>query len=356
MAESTHRVDVVPVVMEPHPNADSLSIVRVFDGFQVVVRTEDWRDKAIGAYIQPDSLVPVDREPFTFLRRTTEQTHERIKARKLRNQWSMGLLVPAPEGSKIGDDVASILGVTHYDPPETNITRGEAEAAPKRIKNPSTSAEHVALPYPKYDVESFRKFAKKMFEPGEPVWVTEKIHGANGRWLFDGERFYAGSRTEWKKHPGDPSLNNEVLTHVQNMNMWWKALYQNKGIQDFLRNYPGVAVYGEVYGQVQDLKYGHAPGKISIALFDILWDGKWVSPDIMERYSKAYNMPTVPVLERAFPFDFDRLIEMAEGKTLVQWANHVREGIVVKPILEREHQKYGRVCLKIVGNGYLEKA
>ena len=39
MAESTHRVEIVPVNLEPHPNADTLSIVRVFDGYTCVVRT-----------------------------------------------------------------------------------------------------------------------------------------------------------------------------------------------------------------------------------------------------------------------------------------------------------------------------
>jgi hypothetical protein len=34
---SDFKCEVVPVVLENHPNAEKLSIVRVFDGYQVCV-------------------------------------------------------------------------------------------------------------------------------------------------------------------------------------------------------------------------------------------------------------------------------------------------------------------------------
>src|SRR3989338_1193541 len=103
---SIFKVEIVPVKLEPHPNADTLSIVKVFD-YTVCVRTVDWQDKSIGAYIPPDSVVPNDAN-FAFLQGKT-----RIKVRRLRGVVSMGLLVPAPAGSQIGQDVAELLGVTH---------------------------------------------------------------------------------------------------------------------------------------------------------------------------------------------------------------------------------------------------
>ena len=54
---STFRCDVVPVTLEPHPNADSLSLVRV-GGYTVCVRTADWEGVDRGVYIPPDSVVP----------------------------------------------------------------------------------------------------------------------------------------------------------------------------------------------------------------------------------------------------------------------------------------------------------
>src|SRR5438128_12699518 len=109
MEKSTHRVEVVPVKLRRHENADSLSIVDIF-GYTVCVRTADWKDGDFGAYIPPDSVVP-DTPEFAFLAGKT-----RIKAKRLRGVVSFGLLMPAPPGGKIGDDVAELMGVTHYEP------------------------------------------------------------------------------------------------------------------------------------------------------------------------------------------------------------------------------------------------
>ena len=57
---SIFQVEIVPVILEPHPFADSLSIVKIYN-YTVCVRTEDWKDKSIGAYIPPDSVVPNGR-------------------------------------------------------------------------------------------------------------------------------------------------------------------------------------------------------------------------------------------------------------------------------------------------------
>ena len=82
--KSTHLVEVVPIRLEPHPNADSLSVVRVFDGYTCCVRTADWVGKTKGAYIPPDSVVDSSRAEFAFL-----AGHERIKVKKLRGIVSM---------------------------------------------------------------------------------------------------------------------------------------------------------------------------------------------------------------------------------------------------------------------------
>ncbi|HYX23057.1 MAG TPA: RNA ligase family protein, partial [Thermoanaerobaculia bacterium] len=234
---STHRVEVVPVHLEPHPNADSLSVVRVFDGYTVCVRTADWVGRELGAYIPPDSVVP-DTPEFAFL-----DGHRRIKVRRLRGIISMGLLVPAPEGSGVGDDVAGLLGVTHYDPPLPISTGGETIKPPPGYR-------------PAFDVESLRRYAS-VFIPGETVFVSEKVHGANGRFTYleDGG-FFCGSRTEWKQESDD--------------NLWWRALRETQGLRDFLTAHPGVTVYGEVYGQVQDLRYGTKRGEVRFAAFDVL--------------------------------------------------------------------------------------
>lgn len=114
MSLSTSKVEVVELSsMRRHHNADTLSIIDVFGGYSCVVRTADWVGVETGAYVPPDSIVDVTRPEFAFLASGDKTTH-RIKAKKLRGVVSFGLLMPAPPGAKIGDDVAFYYGVTHY--------------------------------------------------------------------------------------------------------------------------------------------------------------------------------------------------------------------------------------------------
>lgn len=318
---SQHVVEVVPVALEPHPNADTLSIVRIF-GYTVCVRTADWQGVSAGAYIPPDSVVP-DTPPFAFL-----SGHRRIRAKKLRGTVSMGLLVPAPDGARIGDDVAEVLGVVHYEPAMLpGIRQTEDAPAPSGYS-------------PVYDVESLRRYAH-LFEPGEPVWISEKIHGANARYVFRDGAMHAGSRTRWKKQ--------------DERSIWWQALDATPELRAFCEVHEGVTVYGEVYGQVQDLKYGIESG-VRFVAFDLLAsNGFWVNAEDAHGIATASGVPWVPILRKDFPFDLAAIEKMANGASVLG-RYHCREGVVVRPLVERNDDRLGRVHLKLVGTDYLERA
>lgn len=316
-----HTCDVVEIKLELHPNADSLSLVMVGD-FQCAVRTEDWKDGNLAIYIPPDSVVPETKE-FEFLGK-----HRRIKARKLRGEWSVGLLIPAPTGAEIGDDYMERLGIVHYEPQVHGhfTTGGDNVAAPRKGD------------FPKYDVLNFRKYSD-CFVEGEEVIVTEKIHGGNGRFVCIDDVMYAGSRRYWKKE--DPN------------NLWWKALEQNPVLDAWLRHNQNLAVFGEVFGQVQNLKYGSIQGQIFFAAFDILRGNQWLDYD--EAYEIGAPLIWVPLIYRG-PFNKELLLEFAEGDSKWPGADNIREGVVVKPIHERTDRRIGRVQLKIVSNTYLSKS
>jgi RNA ligase (TIGR02306 family) len=315
--KSTHRVEVVPVVLEKHPNADTLSVVKVY-GYTVCVRTSDWEGKALGAYIPPDSVCP-ETPQFAFL-----GEHRRIKVRRLRGIMSMGLLVVAPEGAKAGDDVAEQLGITHYEPPMSFQMSGDAEAGPGGF-------------HPVYDVDTWYRY-RQLLRAGEEVVVTEKIHGSSGRWVFQDGRMWVGSRAQWWK----PAEGN----------LWWKALGCNPWIEEFCRANEGVTLYGEVYGKVQSLRYGVPDSRVEVALFDALAGSEWW-PAAKLRAALAGHC--VPLLYSG-PYDEAAVQALAEGNSAVTGARHIREGCVVKPVAERTDPEIGRVQLKIVSNAYLEKA
>jgi len=320
---TTIRVEVVPISLQSHPNADSLSIVKVYD-YPVIVKTSDWENRTIGAYIPVDALVP-NTEAFSFL-----DGHNRIRAKKLRSIFSMGLLVPAPEGAALGDDVASILGVTKYEPPEPISTGGDAAVPP-----PIFVPEYT-------DIEHLRRYSH-LFTPGEQVVVTEKIHGANGRWLYHDGAFHAGSHHRWLK---------------EGENIWWKVLDEN--FRNWLEHsfHEGLVAYGEVYGSVQDLRYGFGPGRVDVRLFDVFDTRKGAYLDwselsgIVNNASLIWGMKPAPTLWQ-MPFDLDNIINLAEQDSLVGGAGHVMEGVVVRPLKERYDPEVGRVILKLHSQRYL---
>jgi len=315
-----HTCDVVEVALEPHSNADSLSLVMVGD-YQCVVKTDDWKDGDLAVYIPPDSVVPETKE-FEFLGK-----HRRIKARKLRGEWSVGLLVPAPPGAVVGDDLMEQLGIVHYEPP----LHGKFSAGGDNTSAPSGI-------FPKYDVHNFKKYSE-LFKDGEEVVATEKIHGANARYVCVNDVIYCGSRQFWKKEDEN--------------NLWWKAIERQEAMQAWLRHNQGLCVYGEVFGQVQNLKYGSSNGQIYFAAFDIMSAGEWLSFD--EARKVGHPLPWVPLVYRG-GFSKKLILELAERESNWPGAKHHLEGVVVKPVKERIDRRIGRVQLKLVGNRYLSKS
>ncbi len=331
------RAEVVEVILEDHPNADLLSLVRLF-GYTVVVRTEDFRNKARGIYISPDNVVP-DTKRFSWLK------HRRIKATKIRGQISYGLLVPLTEEEEqlweTGAEVSEVLGITNYVPP---ISFGRSGKGNSVSGPPGVIA-------PKYDIENYRRWPEALI-PGEEVRVTEKVHGANARYVLVGGKMWCGSRTQWKEQ-------NTTCP-------WWSSLTLD--MRAWCRSNDGVVLYGEIYGRVQDLKY--SVDGIQFVAFDVFRSGRF--DDVFDReHLCAWNIPDVPELYWGnLPKEADKILPFLEELTRqssvldLQIRNsyepqrkgsQIMEGIVIEPVVPREHPKIGRVKLKLVGEEYLLK-
>ena len=389
MGVDTHKVEIVPVEMEKHPDADSLSIVRVYN-FTCVVRTEDWKGVTKAAYVQPDSVLP-DKPEFRYMKETSKLRQERqelwdklqpdhesdlarddynqkiaaleakidantkylrVAVKKLRGVISMGMLLPCPEGAEIGDDVAELLGITHYEPPTMDEIEGGRKHAGDDVASPPSGVYA-----PMYDVESVYKYAN-LFEPGELVYVSEKLDGQNARFVAtignnEWQRqespsgavssvcnvdMHAGSRKEWKKKEGGSN--------------WWRVQDQNPWIPRWCFDNQEQVLYGENFGWVGELKYGSKQGQLWFRAFDILNGSEWMDAEpFRAAFHPDQRVPDFGIM----PFDFEKLQKLADGPSLIPGANHMREGIVIKPLKERRHYKLGRVMVKMVSNAYLEK-
>ncbi len=338
MVKSTHKAEVVAVILEEHPNADLLSIVKVY-GYTCVVRTQDFSGVDKGVYITPDTLVP-DTEPFHFLfkegsgkRYNVTDTGEgikdkfgsyyRITVNRYRGVLSQGLLLPVSEDVALGTDLAEYYGITRYEP-FIGTAGGERAASPRCIY------------VPVYDVDSLNRYTD-IFIPGEIVSVSEKINGENWRCVFHDAELHVGSHTTWKKR--EPA------------NLWWKLLRWEPSVEEFCRNHPDVVVYGESYGGVGGFSYNIAPGTRRLAVFDLLYEKEWMNVHEARAFGK--DLPWVPLLDE-IPFDIEAIRNLAEGDSALAGIENIREGCIVKPLIERTHPEIGRVQLKLVSNTYLE--
>src|SRR5690606_24026830 len=98
---STHNVNIIKVEgCEPHPDPETtnLGVVKI-GGFNVVVNKTQWNFPCLCAYIEPDSLVNVNRPEFDFLKHITgDKDNYPVPVTNIRGVYSQGLLTPDPEG------------------------------------------------------------------------------------------------------------------------------------------------------------------------------------------------------------------------------------------------------------------
>lgn len=320
---SEFKVSTVTIgEIRKHPDADTLSITEV-DGFPVVFRTGEFQPGSPAVYIPVDAVVDLTKPYFAFLAKGTDKRKHRIKAIRLRGVFSMGLLIPFPEGCPVVG-AADWLGVVKYEEPQLKTLGGEGQRPPENCPSP-------------YDLESWWRY-RDILQEGEHVVITEKIHGCNARFCWVDGQFYAGShRMFWKETPG---------------NIWWRAARQ----YDIDERMPeGFMLYGEVFGDIQDLRYGAQPGSgtLSFRAFDVqdLRTRHFLNHSEFERFCELAGIPTVPVLWRG-PYDADKAYALAQGRSVM--AQHMKEGIVIKADPFR-FSDIGRPILKLHSEAYLTR-
>lgn len=324
---STHSVNIIEIAdVLPHPNAERLEIVPV-GGWQAVVKKGQFAAGDRAVYVEPDYTVPTTRPEFSFLARPGKDRH-RLKAVRLRGELSYGLLIPVPDevaSKPVDANVMADLDIQRWEP-EVKLTM--ADELPKD-QWPETYA-------PKFDIESYKKFPH-VIRDGEPVVVTEKIHGANARYVSVGGIFYMGSRQRWLM-PDAGHIWARAAT--SEMRAWCEA-------------HDGEVLYGEVYGNVQSLTYGLGKGEVRFIAFAVSSKGQWRDQPQIVLDLESAGIPFAPVLYSG-PFDHDSIKVIAELDSTIGGTGHMMEGVVICPVIERHHASIGRVAVKHISNRYWE--
>ncbi len=357
---SSFRVEAVSINdIQIHPNAERLELA-VVKGWNCVVQKGRYKPGDLCIYIPIDSVLPADVECKLFPPDSKVKLNgSRVRTIKLRGAISQGLIVdPQALGIskvKAGDDYAAKLGIIKYEPPVSLSPQSNAQPASKKQCNPN---------FRKYTSLENAKNYPEVFQAGEQVCVTEKIHGTNFRAGY--VPFHAD--TLWKKlkvllrvAPKYEFVYGSHNVQLQSKFLW-KGFYDKNVYAEAVQGYrlpeilkPGEVLYGEVYGDgvQKGYTYGCRTGERKLIAFDLMKDGHWLDTIAFEKWADERQLPRVPVLYRG-PFDLQKIRSLTIGDSLLSATQKVREGVVVKPI--QETMTYiGRKVLKFISDEYLLK-
>lgn len=395
---STFSCPVVRVAsITDHVNADRLSIITLEGmGFTCIsakladgsprYKVGDW-----AVYIPSDSVLPewlLKRMGFwnmeTDKATLSGSQGNRLKPLKLRGIFSDGVLFPvewddelALEGGgsvvvtpdesdpnmdnltqvELTQDVSDILGITKWEPTIPAAMAGEV----------ANMSEHLI----KYDFERWER-VPDMFEPGELVTATEKLHGTNMciTWVPDithdemfgvmgnimvSSKGLGAQGLAFKNNPANMGnlyvrTLRELLANDFEQKLGTLVSMMTRGMQLEITTALPVRIWSEVYGAgVQDLHYGTT--KPEFAVFDIKIGERWLTDDELATACAHLGVAKVPLAYKG-PFDPTALEAVRDGKTMLSGDN-IREGIVVRSENLLPHPTHGRRIAKMISPDYL---
>lgn len=275
----------------PHPKADRLDITTVCGYEAIVVRGSRSLGERV-VFVQPDTCLPPDQSWCSDLLKYCG-SNRRVKAAKLRDKWSMGIVVGQDQlpdldlsAYQIGEDISGMLGVTKYEPPlPTNL---EAKGL---------------LPHniPKTDEERWQNLSDDI-PYGQVVDVTLKIDGS--------------SFTAYVVLCEDGSVSRGVCSRSLDLKIQddatnrWVDAERKYGVLDRLEKYcrqhkSSLALRGEVYGQgiQSNSNNPHSQMPQDVAFFSVynIDQHKYETKGSQHHFPavcKALDLPMVPLIEQ----------------------------------------------------------
>lgn len=369
---STFVVNIVSISsIEPHPDADAIEIAMIGRYRSIVRKTEGLKAGMHVVYIPEASVIPE-----YLLKRMGLWDHElgkgllggegfnRVSPKRLRGVFSQGICMPVlndPDNAEIvwvdgengrfparvGEDLAALLGITKWEP----------TIPPELLGDVFAPGQHLTA---KFDVEDI-KAHPDIFAPGEEVEMREKLHG-----VFTA----VGILPKSDGIEGGFGLGNNILLYSKGLGAQGMAFADtvDNASSIYVRSTVGIraridelefnlseplTVMGETFGPgVQDLHYGNRlQYRIFAACRGYRGDQRYLDADALAELAARLHVEVVPVLYRG-PFSWDMLAEHTTGPSSMD-SKHIREGVVVTPVIEREDMRLGRVALKSVSEKYL---
>ena len=365
---NTHPVEVVTIdEIYPHPHADRLECARV-NAWQTIVRKGEYKagDKAV--YVPIDSVLSPALDAILFPPTAKVKLHNRrVRSIRLRGELSQGILInvrrsrnlddltvlsryPDLERMKVGKDVAEYLGITKYEPPTPRYQQFGKRGS---YKNNPHFAQYT-------DIQNFKHFPD-LFEEGESVSVTVKLHGTSARYGIvprNPHRFGWATkllqRFGWATHEfvyGSRRVQLQTGGSLYYSSDVYAEAAKRQGLDSRLR--PGEVVYGEIVGPGIQKGFTYGFAKPTFFAYDVMVDGVYLNPPEFWEWCKERDVWRVPLMYLG-EYDKARVMEIASGESIIAPDTQpVIEGVVIKPNTEKTHPRIGRKVLKLVNDEYL---
>lgn len=318
--------------LEPIPNADSIEVATVL-GWHIVVKKGEFKPGDKCVYFEVDSLLP--KYPWCEFLFKNDETYSRIKTIKLRGQVSQGLVIPlniiTSEDLLIDEDLTDRLGIKKWEPMVAECMRGKISG-------------------------NFPSFIKKTDEPriqgcpsvldrnrNKTYYISEKCDGSSFTAFVKDGKFGVCSRNNQYYEEDD----NAFCNVARKLNIKEKLL--STGLN--------IAIQAEVLAPgIQKNKYKFS----SLELFTFnVWDidnQKYYDYKDFIEFCNKLDIQTVPILYDSFSLGnmtVDDLVQLSIGESKL--AKVKREGIVIRPLIECEDEKIGRLSFKIINPQFLLK-
>jgi len=295
--------------IHPIPDADLIELAQV-DGWQVVVKKDEFKVHDLVVYLEIDSWVPWVIAPYLSKGKEPRVFNgvkgERLRTIKLKGQLSQGLIIPyRDEYLEFKDNLDEFLNVQLYEKPLPAQLAGVA-----RGNFPSF--------IPKTDQERIQNIPDRIFE----TWcmddweVTEKLDGSSMTIYLNKGEFGVCSRNLELKLDQEGNAFVTIAKQYESILRRWNH---------------NIAIQGELIGPgIQGNQYQLEAHQFHVFdLFDI--DSQsYFNPKARQLAVSILNMKHVPVVGDTKLGDSTKsdIIRLAQGTSFLN--NSEREGLVFK--------------------------
>lgn len=353
------------------PNSDFLEIAKVYD-WDIVVRKGQYKVDDRVIYVPVDSVLSQELEQRLFPPDSKIKLNKRrVKSIRIRGQISQGMILnfeeicsfnPGLQGFDLEQDTSSFLFITKYEPPEVELPSLMNVGSTKKKKGNSNFSKYT-------DIENF-KYYDRLFKDGEQVYISEKLHGSSWRAGW----FPSEANTIWKKIRkffkllpeyefcwGSRTVQIQIKgkhngVHIESQGVSFDDIYTKIVKQYSIKeNLPyGYAIYGEIVGDgiQKNYTYGCKKNEHKLYVYDIMCYGKWLDYSDFTRVlsiADLCHLKRVPELYVG-PFSKEIVDKFRDGDSMIG-RQKVREGIVIKPVIETKCS-IGRKVLKYISDAY----